>query len=218
MILEFIGHACFKMTAQDGTTLITDPYKPGAFDNALRYDPVDVAAQIVTSSHDHDDHWYDGAVVEGADVVREPGTFTCRGVKIMGIETKHDESGGADRGGNIVFKIELDDLAIVHLGDLGHMLLPDHVAAVGRTDVLLAPVGGFFTIDRDVALTVVDALNPRIVVPMHFKTDKVDFPIAPVDDFLAVAPKVDRKRAAAVEIDAGSLPDRTETWVLDPSH
>jgi len=215
MKIDWIGHACFLITSRDGTRIVADPYKPGCFDNSLRYGTVGLEADAVTSSHDHDDH---NAVsqVHGASVVlRKPGESRVNGVRITGVETFHDHHGGTKRGKNLVFVFEADGLRVAHLGDLGHVPDGAQLAAIGQADVVLAPVGGHFTIDGKEALAVAGALGARILVPMHVKTEKVDFPIAPVADFEKIAPKPRRIGSTSVEIDKASLPAELETWVLN---
>ncbi len=217
MKLEWLGHACFRLTSKDGPSILTDPYKSGSFDNALRYAPADVEADIVTVSHEHEDHFDLSAVRGSPYVVQEAGVTEHRGVRIEGFETFHDPSRGAERGANRVFKIGLEGLEVVHLGDLGHVLAEDMAREIGRADVLLAPVGGFFTIDKDQALEVAGQLEARILVPMHFKTAKVDFPIEGVEGFLEKAPGVKRLGDSVAEILEDALPARRETWVLEPA-
>jgi L-ascorbate metabolism protein UlaG (beta-lactamase superfamily) len=106
---------------------------------------------------------------------------------------------------------------VVHLGDLGHVLKPGQAEAIGRADVVLAPVGGHFTIDKDEALQVVEQLAAKVVVPMHFKTEKVDFPIVGVEAFLAKVPDVKRLGNAPAEVTATSLPVDREVWLMDPA-
>jgi L-ascorbate metabolism protein UlaG (beta-lactamase superfamily) len=218
MRIEYLGHACFLLTAADGTRIVTDPYQPGAFDGALDYAPVDLDADGVTVSHGHADHSYVRGVggdpivintVEGGSV----GSFTVRGT-----QTAHDNRGGTERGENIVFVIESDGVRIGHLGDLGHALTIGQVRAIGDVDVLLTPVGGTFTIDATTAAAVADALGARIIVPMHYKTSRIGFDIAPVQEFLSLQPdRVEVLNGAMCDVVRDSLPDRPEVWLLEPS-
>ncbi|MGB9880871.1 MAG: MBL fold metallo-hydrolase, partial [Anaerolineae bacterium] len=139
---------------------------------------------------------------------------TAGGVTITGVHVAHDEKGGSERGKNTIIIIDDGDIRLVHLGDLGHVLDDTTVKALGRVDVLLVPVGGFFTIDHKQAGQVVEALNPRVVIPMHYKTELVDFPIAKVDDFLAAQPKVERKNSPTVELTQATLPSERLVMVL----
>uniref|UniRef100_A0A7V3PTB0 MBL fold metallo-hydrolase n=1 Tax=candidate division WOR-3 bacterium TaxID=2052148 RepID=A0A7V3PTB0_UNCW3 len=217
MKIKWLGHAAFLITAADGTKIITDPYVPGAYDGAVSYDRITERADAATVSHDHADH-------NGADLLpgkppalKGAGPFTIRTVRISGIDTYHDQHQGQERGKNTIFIFEVDGLRLVHCGDLGH--LPDEkvIQALGQVDILLVPVGGLFTIDAPTALKLVELLKPKLVIPMHFKTHKLGFQIARVDDFARIAPNVRRIGKPEVEIGAANLPAATETWILEPA-
>ncbi len=217
MKMKWIGHSMFLLTGSDGTRVATDPFSPGCFDGALSYDSTGVEADIVTVSHQHDDHNASWTVKGGPAVFDKAGSFEHKGVRILGVQADHDDEGGAKRGKILIFRIEMDGLAVAHLGDLGHELSAQAAGRIGRVDVALAPFGGFFTIDGKQAMAVARSLGARILVPMHFKTPKVKFPIKPADDFLPKAAWVKRKGAGPVEINAGNLPAALEAWVLDYS-
>jgi L-ascorbate metabolism protein UlaG (beta-lactamase superfamily) len=105
---------------------------------------------------------------------------------------------------------------MVHAGDLGHLLGKDQLAALGRVDVLLAPVGGFFTIDAAAASKLVEQIKPRVVIPMHYKTDKCGFPIAPVDEFAKLMTNVKRTGQAEIELSKEKLPAKgPEVWIME---
>ncbi|MHC5039482.1 MAG: MBL fold metallo-hydrolase, partial [Planctomycetota bacterium] len=157
------------------------------------------------------------AVGGDPEVIRTSASATIRGLKITGVDTDHDPSGGSERGHNVIFRVEIDGIALVHLGDLGHVLTPEQAEAIGPTDVALVPVGGFFTIDKDQAHEVIGQIRPKVVVPMHFKTPKVDFPIAGVEGFLTGAAKVKSIGSSSIEFGKADLPESLEIWVLDPA-
>lgn len=214
MKIKWFGHAAFLITAQDGTRIITDPYKPGCFSGALSYKPIKESADIVTISHEHDDHNYAIQIGGKPHVVREVGTRTIKNIKINGITTCHDQSRGRERGLNTVFVIMVDNLALCHLGDLGHRPTPEETKQIGLVDILFIPVGGVFTIDAKQATDVVEALTPRLVIPMHYKTPECGFPIASVEDFLKGKKIVKRIESSEVEVDQSNLPKQMEIWVL----
>ncbi|MHC4777507.1 MAG: MBL fold metallo-hydrolase [Planctomycetota bacterium] len=218
MKIEWMAHACFLLESESGVRVVTDPYQSGAFDNALRYGPVDLEAEIVTASHDHDDH-FDPLAVKGTPLVlREAGGETeHKGVKVTGVATDHDPTGGSERGHNVVFRIEMDGLSILHLGDLGHVPTAEQVERMGSADILLVPVGGHFTIGAEEAKEVIELLFPKVVIPMHFKTSKVDFPIAGVDDFLSIVTGAKPVGSPAVVVSRTTLPPQRECWVLEPT-
>ncbi len=203
--LRWFGHACFMI--RGSKTVVTDPFHQ----RDVGYPTPDVEADIVTVSHDHFDHNKVEVLKGNPKVVRGAGEFEVEGVKIKGVKTFHDSSGGRQRGENVVFKIELDGIKFCHLGDLGHVLGDEEVKEIGDVDVLLVPVGGFFTIGPEEASKVVEQLSPKVVVPMHYKTEVIDFPIKPVDEFLKGKENVRRFDTSEVEV---KIPERREIWVL----
>ncbi len=103
-------------------------------------------------------------------VFSKPGEYEVLGVVVTGIKSFHDNSEGSERGPNTIFHLLFDGLDIVHLGDLGQSkLTEEQVAAIGQTDILLIPVGGIYTIDAKVASDIVSQLEPKIIIPMHYK-------------------------------------------------
>ena len=217
MKLKYLGHACFLATASDGTAAVMDPYRSGAFGNTFRYGPVRVQADVVLTSHSHDDHGFTGDIQGKPTVINKPGTHNVKGIEFGGVATFHDTSRGSERGSNIIFCFAMDGVRICHCGDLGHVLSDAEVKSIGPVDVLLLPVGGFFTVDADAATRVMEQLKPKITVPMHYKTPKVDLPIAPVDDFLRDKPNIRRSNSSEVEVTPQSLPSQPEILVLPPA-
>lgn len=187
MRIEWLGHACFLITGRTGVRLVTDP-----FNEQVGYPVPRVHADIVTVSHDHFDHNATQYIKGNPIVVRNPGEHSVKGVPIKGVATFHDRAQGKDRGPNTAFKITVDGVSVCHLGDLGHILEQNQLAALGRVDVLLVPVGGTYTIDPQEAAEVVKQINPVVVIPMHYKTRYLNFPIRPVDDFTKFYSNVSR--------------------------
>jgi L-ascorbate metabolism protein UlaG (beta-lactamase superfamily) len=174
MKLTWYGHSCFLVETAEGSAVL-DPYAPGSVPG-LTLPPL--RADLVLCSHGHRDHGYrDGARLSG----REPA------FSVSTLDTWHDDRGGALRGPNTVHILEAEGLRLVHLGDLGHMLSPEQIAALGRVDILLIPVGGHYTIGPETAAEVVRALRPGITVPMHYRGAGFGYDvIGPVEDFLAL--------------------------------
>ena len=209
MKIKWLGHASFLITSDSGTRIITDPYICGS---GLRYDEIKEAADVVTVSHDHFDHNNVASVRGNPQVIKKPGE--AKGIKFEGVPTYHDASGGSERGNNTIFCMDIDGVRVCHLGDLGHPLSDQQVANIGKVDVLLIPVGGFFTIDAKVASEVCDRLSPRVIIPMHYKNEKCEFPISGVDDFLEGKGNVRKLDSSEAEFKAGALPAETEIVVL----
>jgi L-ascorbate metabolism protein UlaG (beta-lactamase superfamily) len=212
MKIKWLAHAAFLITSDKGTRIITDPY---ATTESLRYGEIEESADIVTISHSHTDHSNVAAVKGSPQIVK--GSTEARGIKIRGIATAHDNSGGRERGSNTIFCFEIDGLNFCHAGDLGHLLTDEQAAAIGKVDILLIPVGGFFTIDARTADRVCEQLRPKVIIPMHYKTDKLDFPIAGVDEFIKGKSNVTRVDGSEIEIKAAELPASAQIMVLKPA-
>ncbi|MEW6232385.1 MAG: MBL fold metallo-hydrolase [Chloroflexota bacterium] len=209
MEISYLGHACFRLKGKE-VTVITDPY-----DKSVGYNLGRPTADIVTVSHDHLDHNYVPGVGGNPKVVKGPGEYEIKGVTITGIGAFHDEQGGKQRGKNTIYLIGIEELVICHLGDLGHRLAQSQVEAMERIDVLLVPVGGFCTIDAAQAAEMVSLLEPKIVVPMHFKTEVAKLDIDPVDRFLKEMGLKGAEPQPRLVVNRASLPEETQVILLD---
>ncbi|MBN2565433.1 MAG: MBL fold metallo-hydrolase [Candidatus Eisenbacteria bacterium] len=215
MKITWLGHSSFLLESEKGTRVVTDPFEAGSYDGAVGYAPICTTADVVTVSHEHADHNAVGCVEGEPTVVRNPEAVTVKDVKIRGLSTFHDESKGQDRGRNTIYVMDLDGIRVGHLGDLGHILSADDIKTLGDVDVLLAPVGGYYTIGPEEARRTAEALGAKIVIPMHYKTDVLGFPIQPVDDFLKLMPKVERAGSKTIEIERKDLGDSARVIVLN---
>ncbi|RJQ46631.1 MAG: MBL fold metallo-hydrolase [Gaiellales bacterium] len=216
MIIRWLGHSCFRITSAEGKTLLTDPYDTEAYRGTLLYAPLDEAPDVVTVSHRHADH-ANTAILKGSpEVVEARATQFVAGFSIRGISTYHDEQQGDARGDNTAFRIIADGVSVCHLGDLGHELSQARVEQIGEVDVLLIPVGGYFTIDADQATRVMEQLGPAITIPMHFRNDRCLFDIAGVEPFLAGKAGVERPGVSELEISKENLPASPKIIVLEP--
>ena len=188
MKLTWYGHSCFLLESAEGT-VVFDPYAP---DTVPGLALPELYADLVVCSHMHSDHFYpQGVTLSG----RRPS------FGIQQMDTFHDGEKGALRGDNTVTVIEADGLRTAHFGDLGHLLAPEQIAELGRIDVMLVPVGGFYTIDAGQAKAVVDQLKPRVVVPMHYRGKDFGYEvIGPVEDFLALQSGVVRYEGNVLEL------------------
>jgi L-ascorbate metabolism protein UlaG (beta-lactamase superfamily) len=212
MKIKYLAHAAFLITAENGTRIVTDPYKtePG-----LDYGKITETADIVTASHQHTDHNNVNAVKGSPKIVGY--SEEVKGIKIRAIPAYHDATGGSQRGANIIFCFDVDSVNVCHCGDLGHELTTQQVNNIGKVDVLLVPVGGTFTIDATGATKVAEQLKAKVIIPMHYKTDKTGLPIAGVEDFLKGKNNVTRLNESEIEITASKLPSTAQIIVLKPS-
>lgn len=179
MKLKWLGHSCFELTLPGGV-LVTDPY-----DESVGYPPLHVRADAVLSSHDHFDHNHFAAVEGDPAIINAPGEYEACGARIIATPSFHDEARGAKRGTNLIFTVEGDGLRIAHLGDLGH--LPDtegQRAALSNLDVMLVPIGGFFTIDTPAAVRVIETFKPRCAIAMHFRNRYCGFTVSDEAEFV----------------------------------
>ena len=182
MKIRWYGHSCFMLTDSNGVRVLTDPCDPGT-----GYKLSGIETDVVTISHGHHDHNYMEAVSGSPEVINTAGKHEFRGVKITGFETFHDDCGGKKRGENIMFIYEMDDMRVLHAGDLGAVPDTDTIEALGRVDVLLVPVGGVFTVNYMGAREFANAVKPKVVIPMHYKTPALSFGLETVDEFLKSA-------------------------------
>ena len=216
LTLRWFGQACFLLTSPGGTAVLMDPF--GA---KVGYPAPSVKADAVTVSHEHGDHNNAAAAQGQPKVIRgltESGWAEINeqvgDVRIRSVAADHDAEQGQKRGRDTIFVFETGGITVVHLGDLGRVLTEEQVKQIGKTDVLLVPVGGYYTIDATAAGQVVEQLQPRLVVPMHYKTAATpQSPIAPVDEFLKGKARVERKKGN--ELAVGELPAETSIVVLD---
>jgi L-ascorbate metabolism protein UlaG (beta-lactamase superfamily) len=215
MKIKYYGHSAFNLTTDTGVRIIFDPYQSGAFDGALTYGRITDEADIVLTSHDHDDHNYTKDIRGPFTHINKPGVHVVKGVKVKGVPAHHDGSAGKERGNILIFVVEADGMVVAHMGDLGHTLDRDALREIGNIDVLLIPVGGFFTIDAQEATKIMDSLKPAITIPMHFKTEKVSFPIAGVEGFTTGKKNVRVTKTSDLEIRKETLPKGAEIVVLD---
>jgi L-ascorbate metabolism protein UlaG (beta-lactamase superfamily) len=176
--VTWLGHGCFRLRGR-GAAVVTDPYPPAI---GLRLGRMD--AEVVTVSHDHENHSFTQVVRDGAYEIHGPGEYEIAGVSVIGVPTYHDTEKGAKHGRNTVYLIEIDEVRICHLGDLGHKLEDTSAEAVATPDVLLVPVGGLSAMNAAQAAEVVRQLEPRYVVPMHYAIPGVKVKLEPVDRFL----------------------------------
>lgn len=163
MEIQYLGHACFRLKGKNAT-VITDPFDPKMV--GIKFPKT--SADIVTISHLHKDHSYTKEIEGEELIINGPGEYEVKGIKILGISSFHDAKEGKERGKNTIYRIEVDKVSIIHLGDLGHKLTDGEVDSLGNVDILLVPVGGFYTINAAEATLVSSQIEPKIIIPMHY--------------------------------------------------
>jgi L-ascorbate metabolism protein UlaG (beta-lactamase superfamily) len=211
-LIKWHGQACFEIE-DESITLVTDPHNG----QSIGIKVPDVKADIVLVSHNHSDHINGLKLVTKVDtsIIDKPGNYKVKGVKIKGITSYHDESYGKERGKNIIYSFKLKNLQICHLGDLGSILTENQIKEIGIVDVLLIPVGGFYTINGDVATTVMNQLNPPITIPMHYSIKGLTLPIKSVKPFLNDKKNIMYIKRADINITKKDLSNESKIVVLN---
>lgn len=186
MEIKYLGHASFLIKTKT-TKIVTDPYDSEMV--GLKFPKTE--ADIVTVSHQHADHNQVKNVLglSGVSplVIDMPGEFEKMGVRFFGFQSYHDKTKGTERGENILYKFESEGLSVLHCGDLGVVPEESFLEAIGEVDILMVPVGGFYTIDADEAAQLVKKIEPAIIIPMHYQVEKMNPKLAgnlsPVSEF-----------------------------------
>ncbi len=211
MEIIWYGQACFKLKGKNASVVI-DPYDPNMVGLKL---PKELEADIVLKTHEHGDHNNVSAVSGSPRVFEGPGEYESKGVLITAVSSFHDKTQGSERGINTIFHVVIDDLKIVHLGDLGQAsLTEEQIQEIDQTDILLIPVGSVYTINAKEAANIVSQLEPRIVIPMHYSLPGLSIELEPVENFLkemgaeAVVP------APKLSITKDKLPEEPQVVVL----
>ncbi|TET67816.1 MAG: lactamase [Dehalococcoidia bacterium] len=209
MDINWLGHSCFRIRGRQAA-VVTDPYPPD-----LGYSLGKPTADIVTVSHQHPSHSYVQGVGGEPKLVTRPGEYEISGVLIIGIPTFHDAEGGGKRGKNTVYLMEIDGMTICHLGDLGHVLTAEQVEEIDDVDVLLLPVGGVSTINAPMAAEVIRQIEPKVVVPMHYKTPALNRELGTVEKFLKEMGIERMNSQPKLSLTPSSLPISTQVFLLD---
>jgi L-ascorbate metabolism protein UlaG (beta-lactamase superfamily) len=227
--IVWLGHSCFRIKGKQAV-VITDPFSPG-----IGYKLGKREADIVTISHDHPGHNFASSVTPVLSgpgtalagdtlacarpkVVRGPGEYDIANVWVTGIPSFHDSEGGKKRGKNCIYLIQIDDVTLCHLGDIGHPLSTHQLQELGGVQVLFLPVGGVSTIDAAAAAEIMRTLEPKVVIPMHYRTASLIPTLDPLDNFLKQMALKDVVPQAKVSVTANNLPEETRVVVLDYPH
>jgi len=200
MLIEYLAHSCFLVRSQKGATVIIDPYDP-----AIGYRGFNRTCDAVLISHQHIDHNYLPAVngrvtaYAGATGPHRVGDITFRGIL-----ADHDRCGGEERGKVIIHVLDVDDMKLCHLGDLGTELTQQQIDDIGSPDIMFIPVGGHHTINAAEAAKVAGQLNAKLIIPMHYGTGQLrrdEYPLQRVDEFASLMQNVERLSESVIDID-----------------
>ncbi len=221
MRVEWYGQSAFQLSA-DGTSVAIDPFgdmSALASGRGIQWDYPAIAGvepDLLLVTHEHGDHNGVEAIAGEPAVLRSTaGTLESPVGEVTAIASEHDDAAGTQRGPNTIFRFTLDGVRVCHMGDFGQSGLREEQArAIGEIDLLFVPVGGGFTIGAEQAALVVDRLQPRWVVPMHYRTPRIGF-LETADEFLAKADAVKRLEQSAFETDA--LPTADGPLVVVPA-
>lgn len=218
MEITYLGHAAFKLKNKNGV-VIMDPYDDATTGLVLGKQ----SADIVTVSHSHPDHsaWQKINATtqrEKPFIIKEAGEYEVGGISVFGVESWHDKEEGAIKGPNIIYTVLMDGVNVCHLGDLAHPLSDEQVARIGEVDVLMAPVGGRFSLDPKEAIEIMNRLEPKYFIPMHYRTGahNPEFfsELKPLTDFLneyGIAPTPVKK----LEVAKDRLPEEMEVVIFE---
>lgn len=212
----YFGQSCFKVKGKNAS-LVFDPFNSEFTGLSLPK----LEANIVCVTHDHKDH-NNVQAVQGIDeavpfVISGPGEYEILGVNIVGIASFHDDGQGASRGKNVIYQVTIDDINIVHLGDLGQKKLTQDQAEELSCDILLIPVGGGYTIGSKDVPDIIAQLEPKIIIPMHYKIEGLKFDLEPLSKFLSAMGKEQTETQGKLAISKDRLPQEAEILVLAKS-
>ncbi|WP_300346559.1 MBL fold metallo-hydrolase [Clostridium sp.] len=213
MNIYWFGHSCFLIKTKLGKRILMDP-----FDIDIGYTPYKNDVDIVTISHMHFDHNCTNYINKEAKIFKDLVNYENDYCKITSFHSFHDNCMGLKRDKNFIFKIICDGISLCHLGDLGHTLSHRVLSKIGYVDVLFIPVGEQITLPIEEVIKVIDDINPRVVIPMHYKTEKINLHLNSLDGFLMKIRGFKLKRSSVFSLYSHNLPSEKEVHILDISH
>lgn len=179
MTITWFGHACFRIETKGGSVLI-DP-----FGKETGLKPPKIKDNLVLVTHHHFDHDNTSEANPEAFIIDGPGEYEKQGISIRGIASFHDKTNGKERGSNTIYVVKAEEIVICHLGDIGQEKLEEsQVEDIGDVDILMVPVGGTYTVDHKEAAGIIGQIEPKIIVPMHYKIKDLKIDISGPDKFL----------------------------------
>lgn len=209
MRIRWYGQAMLLLETSSGIKVVLDPYGEGT-----GYSIPELEADIVTVSHDHFDHNATGIVKGSPTVLNAPGEYFEGGVRFTAVSSYHDKEKGKLRGENLLFRIEADNIKLVHMGDIGDTLLKNQIELLTPCDILILPVGGVYTVDDQDAYEIVEELNPQVVIPVHYDTPMNNIGLDAPDSFIQRF--MDVRQVAELDISRNNLPKMRVLFQLKP--
>lgn len=211
MFIRWHGHSCFEIG--DDIKIVTDPHDG----RSIGIHPPTVRADIVFVSHRHFDH-SSVRTVKGprTKIIDKPGKFKVYDVEGEGIKSYHDDVNGKKRGDNIIFKFKFKNVVFCHMGDQGCIPEKEIISKIKGVDILFIPVGNVFTISPQVAWKIINIIEPRVAVPMHYRIAGLSLSIKPVKNFIEISEKESEVIHVGneIELEINDLPDTLNIWVF----
>lgn len=211
MDIYWYGQSCFRIKGKSATVIL-DPYDSEY--TGLKLPAKEMEAQVVLSTHNHNDHNNVGVVSGDPLVITGPGEYEVKGVTVNGVSVYHDSSSGSERGSNTIYHLIIDGINVVHVGDLGHLLTEEQISQIESTDILLVPVGGLYTINGETAAKAVAQFEPKIVIPMHYKLPGLKFELEGVETFLKEMGVENIEPISKISVTKDKLPEETTVVLL----
>ncbi|HVB63319.1 MAG TPA: MBL fold metallo-hydrolase [Nitrolancea sp.] len=209
--ITWLGHACFRIRGREAVVLM-DPVSPES-----GYDMGPQSADIVTVSHSHKNHSALDLVKPGFRAITGPGEYEIHEVFMSGVATYHDNERGKRLGKNTIYLVEIDELIFCHVGDLGHALTEEQTESLSSVDVLFVPVGGGPTLDASAAAELIGQIEPSVVIPMQYRTERGDFDRDPLEPFLKKFGIGEIEIKDRVNLKKSDLTETLEVVILRPT-
>lgn len=215
MNIQYYGHSCFKLSTkpagrgQEELVIFFDP-----FDKKIGLRPPQGQADIILTSHGHYDHNNTESIKGNFRVINIPGEYSLLGINIIGIDSYHDPEKGALRGRNTIFLLESEDIKVCHLGDLGTELNAKQMEEIGDVDVLMIPIGGNYTIDAKKAVEIIKKIEPKVVIPMHYKIEGSIVDVASEEEFCEEIGNCSREKNSRLNLKKKDLEEKKMEVIL----
>jgi L-ascorbate metabolism protein UlaG (beta-lactamase superfamily) len=206
--MDIIWHGlnCFSIKGEDATVVV-DPYT-----EASGLELPKLAAHVVLVSQDDEMHNNVAGVSGDPKLFDFPGEYEAKGVLVSAVDAP---AGGEEGNHTVLFQFSIDSIRVCHLGAIGEKLNESAIEAIGDVDILMIPIGGKTTIDQKVAHEIIEQIDPRVVIPMFYKTDGVKLDIDTEAAFMKEVGKHDGERVKKYSVSSrSSLPEENTEFIL----